>query len=132
MSIRTAIRWPRVWASARRTGFAPNFPAREQGAVLDDHVPFIRAGVPAVYLDGGAVSTEPGVDGLALMREFLGQHYHRPSDDLSRPIHWPSAARLALLNQRIAREIGNADERPRWNAGDFFGERFGTAATKAR
>ena len=37
-------------ASARRTGFARHFPVREQGAVLDDHVPFIRAGVPAIDL----------------------------------------------------------------------------------
>jgi glutaminyl-peptide cyclotransferase len=42
--------WGRLRASARRTGFARHFPAREQGAVLDDHVPFIRAGVPAIDL----------------------------------------------------------------------------------
>jgi glutaminyl-peptide cyclotransferase len=27
-----------------------HFPVREQGAVLDDHVPFVRAGVPAIDL----------------------------------------------------------------------------------
>ena len=42
--------WGRLRASARRTGFARHFPVREQGAVLDDHVPFIRAGVPAIDL----------------------------------------------------------------------------------
>ena len=42
--------WGRLRASAQRTGFARHFPAREQGAVLDDHVPFIRAGVPAIDL----------------------------------------------------------------------------------
>ena len=42
--------WGRLRAAARRTGFARHFPAREQGAVLDDHVPFIRAGVPAIDL----------------------------------------------------------------------------------
>lgn len=42
--------WGKLRASARRTGFARHFPVREQGAVLDDHVPFIRAGVPAIDL----------------------------------------------------------------------------------
>jgi glutaminyl-peptide cyclotransferase len=42
--------WTRLRAAARRTGFSRHFPAREQGAVLDDHVPFIRAGVPAIDL----------------------------------------------------------------------------------
>jgi glutaminyl-peptide cyclotransferase len=42
--------WEKLRAAALRTGFARHFPAREQGAVLDDHVPFIRAGVPAIDL----------------------------------------------------------------------------------
>ena len=42
--------WQQLRAAARRTGYARQFPAREQGAVLDDHVPFIRAGVPAIDL----------------------------------------------------------------------------------
>jgi glutaminyl-peptide cyclotransferase len=42
--------WGRLRAASRRTGFERHFPAREQGAVLDDHVPFIRAGVPAIDL----------------------------------------------------------------------------------
>ena len=42
--------WGRLRAASGRTGFARHFPGREQGAVLDDHVPFIRAGVPAIDL----------------------------------------------------------------------------------
>ena len=42
--------WQRLRTASQRTGFARHFPAREQGAVLDDHVPFIRAGVPAIDL----------------------------------------------------------------------------------
>jgi hypothetical protein len=42
--------WGRLRTASQRTGFARHFPAREQGAVLDDHVPFIRAGVPAIDL----------------------------------------------------------------------------------
>jgi glutaminyl-peptide cyclotransferase len=42
--------WTKLRAASRRTGQARHFPAFEQGAVLDDHVPFIRAGVPAIDL----------------------------------------------------------------------------------
>jgi hypothetical protein len=42
--------WGRLRTAASRTGFARNFPAREQNAVLDDHVPFLRRGVPAIDL----------------------------------------------------------------------------------
>ena len=42
--------WGRLRAASRSTGFARHFPSREQGGVLDDHVPFIRAGVPAIDL----------------------------------------------------------------------------------
>lgn len=42
--------WTRLRAASRRTGQARHFPAFEQGPMLDDHVPFIRAGVPAIDL----------------------------------------------------------------------------------
>jgi glutaminyl-peptide cyclotransferase len=42
--------WRRLRAAAGRTGFGRHFPTREQGSVLDDHAPFIRAGVPAIDL----------------------------------------------------------------------------------
>jgi glutaminyl-peptide cyclotransferase len=44
------VLWNRLRQAAARVGYARHFPAREQGSVLDDHVPFIRAGVPAIDL----------------------------------------------------------------------------------
>lgn len=40
--------WDRVRAAAREVGVEQVFPDRVQGIVLDDHTPFLRAGVPAV------------------------------------------------------------------------------------
>src|SRR5262245_47442906 len=42
--------WAKLRAAAARTGNAPAFPARTTGAVLDDHLPFLREGVPAIDL----------------------------------------------------------------------------------
>jgi hypothetical protein len=96
--------------------------------IRSDQFAFVRRGIPAVYLNGGQHSLDPAIDGKAVAQDFLREHYHQPSDDVSRPIHYESAARLALLNQRIAFRIANGAQRPRWNAGNFFGERFAPAA----
>ena len=58
--------WARLRAAARRVGTVRHFPAREQGAVLDDHYPFVRRGVPAINLI-----------------DFDFPCWHRTCDDLS-------------------------------------------------
>ena len=58
--------WSRLRSAAQRAGFGRQFPAREQGAVLDDHVPFVRAGVPAIDLI-----------------DFDFSCWHQPCDDLT-------------------------------------------------
>jgi len=93
--------------------------------VRSDQYAFIRAGIPAVYLDGGTESADGVRDPKLALRKFLRDHYHRPGDEATLPIFWPDAVRLATLNAHIGRRIGDAAERPRWNDGDFFGGRFG-------
>ena len=41
-----------IWATAARLGHAAFFPTQVGGAILDDHVPFLEAGIPAVDLIG--------------------------------------------------------------------------------
>jgi hypothetical protein len=42
--------WRRLRAAARRVGAGPVFPDRSSGSVLDDHIPFLDAGVPSIDL----------------------------------------------------------------------------------
>jgi glutaminyl-peptide cyclotransferase len=42
--------WDRLRAAARRVGVGRVFPARTSGAVSDDHIPFLQAGVPSIDL----------------------------------------------------------------------------------
>ena len=93
--------------------------------IRSDQFSFVRQGVPAVFLVPGFTSTDPDVDGEALFQNHLRTHYHRPSDDNTRPVHWPSALRFARANVRAGHAIAEAEARPTWNAGDFFGEKFG-------
>lgn len=92
--------------------------------VRSDQYAFIRAGIPAVYLNGGTVSVDGVRDPNMALRKFLREHYHQPSDEATLPIAYGDALRLAKLNARIGQLVGDAAERPRWNPGDFFGENF--------
>jgi hypothetical protein len=93
--------------------------------IRSDQYSFVKQGVPSVFLVPGFTSTDPNIDGAALFNEHLQTHYHQPSDDLTRPIHWQSALRFARANVRIGHAVAEEDERPTWNKGDFFGEKFG-------
>ena len=90
--------------------------------VRSDHYRFVQQGIPSVFLWPG----EKG-PGKAATDAFLGSHYHQPSDDLIQQpaIDWESGARFVDVNYRIAREIADADQKPMWKKGDFFGTLFG-------
>lgn len=92
--------------------------------VRSDQYAFIRAGIPAIYLDGGTVSADGVRDPKLALRKFLREHYHQPSDEASLPIAYGDALRLAKLNARIGQLVGDTTARPKWNAGDFFGGKF--------
>ena len=93
--------------------------------IRSDQYSFVKQGVPSVFLVPGFTAAEPDIEGEKLWREFLQTHYHQPSDDLSRPVDWPSAVRFARANVRIGYAVAEDEQRPTWNEGDFFGEKFG-------
>jgi hypothetical protein len=113
-------------AAATAEGFVlvPDPQPEEHFFVRSDQYSFVQQGIPAIYIDPGYGSTDPGIDGEALKTEFERSHYHEPSDDMSRPIDWPSAIRFTRANARIGWGIANDDARPTWNEGDFFGDKF--------
>lgn len=95
-------------------------PIPEQGIFTrSDHYRFVEQGVPSIFLWPGFAN-----GGEKVINEFLAEHYHNVSDDMSLPIRWDDAARFADVNYNIAREIADRPERPTWNEGDFFGALF--------
>ncbi len=93
--------------------------------IRSDQYSFVKKGVPSVFLVPGFTSTDPEIDGSVLFNQHLQKHYHQPSDDLNRPIDWDSALRFARATVRIGSAVAEKDERPTWNEGDFFGDKFG-------
>ena len=113
---------PSVRAAAARMNVAlSKDPMPEEGLFTrSDHYRFVEQGVPSMFLMTGFGNT-----GEEKFRGFLRDHYHKPSDDLRLPIDYEAGAKFAKLNYEISREIADAEARPAWNQGDFFGDLFG-------
>ncbi len=90
-----------------------------------DQFSFVKQGITAIWLDTSNQSSDPDVDGPAVVKDHLLNHYHKPSDDLTRPINWDAALKFTRANARIGWGIGNDDARPTWNEGDFYGDMYG-------
>lgn len=115
-----------VRQAANAEGFelTPNPLPEENLFVRSDQYSFVRQGIPSIYLIPGFQSTDPDIDSEAMFREHIKDYYHKPGDDLDRPFDWDSIVRFTRAHIRIGETIANAPERPTWNEGDFFGERF--------
>lgn len=113
--------------AAKAEGFAltPDPRPDEVIFVRSDQYPFVRRGIPALYLDNGGKARDPTVDSKALYEDFIRNRYHQPGDDAQQPIDYGTLATLARVNARVVREVANARERPQWHPGDFFGETYG-------
>lgn len=111
-------------ANAEGFAFSPDPLPEENLFIRSDQFSFVRQGIPAVYLIPGFTSQDDAIDGEAVFRDHLENHYHEASDDLTRPVDWDSALRFARAHTRIGFAVGDAAQRTTWNEGNFFGERY--------
>ncbi len=114
--------------AAGRVGVAlSGDPLPEEGLFTrSDHYRFVEQGVPAVFLMTGFQN-----GGEKAFTTFLKTNYHHPGDDLNQPIDYQAAAKFALVNYEIARELADMPQRPVWKKGDFFGGTFAPAGHPA-
>jgi Zn-dependent M28 family amino/carboxypeptidase len=113
--------------AAARLGveLSPDPSPEEVFFIRSDQYSFVRQGIPALYLKPGHKSSDPNVDGAAVMGEWLRTRYHTPRDDSSQPLDFEAAAKYTRLKFLIGFDVAQQDERPKWKPGDFFGEMFG-------
>ncbi len=113
-----------VRRAAERLGFevTPDPMPSEVIFVRSDQYEFVKQGVPAVFLVAGFKGHEEGkVSGNTWMRDI----YHTQKDDMNQEMDFEAGVAFARANLLIGWEVANETERPQWNEGDFFGERFG-------
>ena len=113
-------------ARSMRVAVSPDPMPDEAIFVRSDHYRFVTRGIPAILLMTGYAN-----GGEKKWDEFFAKTYHKPGDDLRQPIRWEQGARYAELNYRIARALADADSRPLWYAGDYFGDIFAAGQPKA-
>ena len=125
----SSLRAP-VEAAAKRLGLelVPDPQPERVVFIRSDQYSFVRQGVPAIFpkVDSDPKAPPPA-KGIS-PETFVKEHYHRPSDDLSLPRDSESSVRFVRFMTDIGRQVAEADEAPRWNAGDFFGATFGQGA----
>lgn len=95
--------------------------------VRSDHYRFVTRGIPGILLMTGYAN-----GGEPKWKDFFAKHYHKVSDDLSQAILWDQGARYAELNYRISRALADADDRPLWYQGDYFGDTFAPGQPRAQ
>lgn len=117
---------PLVASAAERLNVAlsPDPLPEESLFVRSDHYSFVQQGVPSVFLVTGFNAVDGEGKGGEVFKEFLSTHYHKPSDDLNLPIDFEAGAKFAQINYLIAQNIANAANRPAWNVGDYFGQKY--------
>jgi hypothetical protein len=92
--------------------------------IRSDQYSFIKKGIPAIMVTHGLTSADPAVKGEEAVAKWLKTIYHSPQDDLGQKMHWESGIKIVRADYLIGFQVANADARPAWNKGDFFGETF--------
>jgi Zn-dependent M28 family amino/carboxypeptidase len=85
--------------------------------VRSDQYSFIKQGIPSLSLK---IGYEPGSVEEAVMRRWLSERYHAPSDDAGQPVDLASAAGFEEVVREITIRIANDSMRPSWNDDSFF------------
>lgn len=91
-----------------------------------DHYRFVTEGVPSVFLVTGFAN-----GGEKIFRDFLANHYHQPSDQVSLPFNWAAGAKFAQVNYNIASALADAPQAPQWYADSEFGKLYAADSPKA-
>jgi Zn-dependent M28 family amino/carboxypeptidase len=86
-----------------------------------DHFPFAKAGVPSLYIEHGRTYRGRPADwGHQIQAEFVGRHYHAPSDEFSESFVFDGAVQQGVLVYRTAKDIAMDDTWPDWHDGQEF------------
>ena len=99
-------------------------PTPERGFYYrSDHFNFARAGVPALYAEGGTDSRANGNDwGVEQSEDYVANRYHAPGDEYDPDWDLTGAAEDVLLYFEIGDRLANESTWPEWYQGNEFKE----------
>jgi hypothetical protein len=97
--------------------------------IRSDQYSFVLQGIPAVMPSPGFKSTDPNKKALDIAMKWMDDTYHEPNDDMNQPnLDFEAAANFARFSLLTGYYVAQDPQRPTWNKGDFFGDRYGHLA----
>jgi hypothetical protein len=85
--------------------------------IRSDQYSFIRRGIPSLALKLGY---DNGTPEEQIVRNWLRERYHAPSDDVKQPVDKHAAGEFNSLVAKLLERVANRDQRPRWKETSFF------------
>jgi hypothetical protein len=116
-AVQTAARQSRMRVSE---DLRPPFSPSQALLFRSDHYPFLRAGVPAVYLMDGYAIAGDIERGRAQWTDYLANVNHRQRDNFDPKWTFESPVRMSVLSVRLAWDIVDAAAPPRMKPNPWF------------
>ena len=86
-----------------------------------DHFNFAKAGVPALYAEGGEDLVEGGAEaGKAAGEDYTAKRYHKPDDEFSEDWDLTGVIQDLEALYAVGRQIAGSDNWPQWREGNPF------------
>jgi Zn-dependent M28 family amino/carboxypeptidase len=106
-------------------------PYPEEGYfVRSDQYPFVKQGIPAVFLGEGLSADKASANYTA--KNYTDKNYHQPSDDMSQQWNFEAAAISAQLHLLVTEALASVRQRPTLDPDSFLGRRFPRSAPSGR
>ena len=103
-----------------------NDPEPEQNRFIrSDQYSFVTAGIPALHLKYGNKTADDRNNLSQQVQEWRAVTYHKPQDDINGRFDFEAGRKYVQLCFLIGYQVAQDAARPRWNKGDFFGQRYG-------
>jgi hypothetical protein len=113
-------------AERAHLGVSPDPMPEEVVFIRSDQYSFVKQGIPAVFPVPGFKSNDPKINPEAIFKKWEAERYHEPGDDMEQPgLLFEEAAKYGRVVFLCGDLIANDAQRPQWNKGDFFGDRYG-------
>lgn len=85
--------------------------------IRSDQYSFIRQGVPALAFKFVA---GPGSPEEEVLKNWIRNRYHSPSDDISQPVEIEAAVKFNQMLLAFTEQVAKNGKRPVWNENSFF------------
>lgn len=113
-------------AGRMQLGVSPDPMPEQIIFIRSDQYSFVKQGIPAVFPWPGHKSSNPRINPTAIFNKWVVERYHMLGDDMEQPgLLLEEAAKYGRFIFLCGHLIANDQERPAWNKGDFFGDRYG-------